>query len=136
MNGYPVRIMNETRAKLKAAQDLGLPDAEKFPDLHAYFMKMKNNREKYEAEQREIKEFEESPEGRKIAATKNMERMQREIKYLLTKEREYEREIERCTKSLELTKERTGNLYKELTQAQIDYYVQFPPEAVETEKKI
>lgn len=125
MNGYPIRIMDECKEELNNAVHLGLPDAAEFPDLFAYFEVKHAKAQKELEKKRKQQEFEESKEGKRQKALQNIEKIQKEIKECTIQETKIERDMEWCRRRAEELKEKSRQLYQELTQAQINFMMEF-----------
>lgn len=126
MNGYPIRIMDECKEKLNNAVHLGLPDAKEFPELHAYLEEKYAKIQKDLERKRKIQEFNESTEGKRQKALQHIEDIQKTIKECTVAETVNEREIVQREKKREELKEKSRQLYQQLTQAQINFFMQFP----------
>lgn len=126
MNGYPIRIMDECTAKLNDTMHLGLPDAAEFPELYSY-LEVKHAKAQKELEKkRKQQEFEESREGKRLRAKEKIDEIQKEIKQCTVLESLNESDLAKCKKRAEELKERSRWLYQELTQAQINFFMEFP----------
>lgn len=125
MNGYPIRIMDECQAKLRDAALLELPDAEQFPELHAYLSKIHDKRAEERERVRKLKEYQESPEGKKEKAMKDLEKIQEEIKRCAQEETHYKKQGELYMKKAEECQARSKLLYQQLTEAHIKFYCEF-----------
>lgn len=89
MNGYPIRIMEECREKLKRLSELPLPDAAAHPKLHAHMVEVHAARDARAEEQRKRNEYLQSPEGRR-------EQRKQQIEELKVSLRGFEREHMFC----------------------------------------
>jgi chromosome segregation ATPase len=111
MNGYPIRIMDQCREKLKGLEDLPLPDAVAHPELHAYMARLHAARDARAEELRKRNEYLQSPEGRRVERQKQIEELRGslrevELHYMVcvSEAAKYTAKAENAQKRIELTK--------------------------------
>jgi vancomycin resistance protein YoaR len=111
MNGYPIRIIDQCREKLKRLEDLELPDAASHPKLHAYMARLHAARDARAEEQRKRNEYLQSPEGRRVERQKQIEELrgslrdfERHYMVCVSEAANYTVKAENAKKRIELTK--------------------------------
>jgi hypothetical protein len=111
MNGYPIRIMEECREKLKRLSELPLPDAAAHPKLHAHMVEVHAARDARAEEQRKRNEYLQSPEGRREQRKQQIEELkvslrgfEREHMFCQSEAANYVTRAENAKKRIELTR--------------------------------